>query len=578
MLQSALVDKSKQEPRSQVSVSRTIVAPIKGWYVGAPLAQAPDQTAVLIENAFPEIDFVRARGGSLPYAFGMTFAAVDTLMPYRAGGAYRMFASCNGRIYDVSNPGLVGAALVTGLSAGARFSYIQFSATGQQTLLAANGVDPVQLYNGTTWGVTPAITGLTGAPLNYLWVYESNIWGLQPGSLDAWYLPGSAIGGPISIYPMAPLFKRGGQLIAGGTWSIQTTGGLEFANVFVTDQGEVAIFAGSTPALTWALQGVYQISPPLGSRCLLQAGGDLAIMTTDGITAISQVQTTDQIALQNTSVTIAIQPAWQQAVQDRQGLVGWQILEWPLKTMVIVNMPQTTSSATPAGGGNILTDTQGVPLTDTQGVPLTDVQQNRSSSGGPGGGTQFIGNGRTGAWCRYVGWDAQCFEIGGAKLDQLLYGTSDGRVMQGETGGQDDGKTYTMTIFPSFTDMAKTDYGFPSLNQSATRKQTKMIRPRLQTFGNIAPQVTMRTDFDETIPSPPPAPAVSLLTGAKWGIALWGIDVWPRSTQFVQSWLPAFAIGTTLSPVVQVTFDQVQMPVVQLTSIDVLFEAGSLFG
>jgi hypothetical protein len=341
----------------------------------------------------------------------------------------------------VSITGTVGAALVSGLNAGAAFSYIQFSATGQQTLLAANGVDPVQLYNGTAWGTTPAITGLTGNPLNFLWIFQSNIWALQPGSLDAWYLPGSTIGGPISKYPMAPIFKRGGQLIAGGTWTIETSSGNIYQNVFITDQGEIAIFAGTTPALTWSLLGVYQIAPPLGPRCLLQAGGDLAIMTTEGITAISQVQTTDEIALQNKSVTIAIQPAWQAAVLARTGLTGWQILEWPLRTMVVVNLPQTTSSPN----------------------------------------TQFIGNGRTGAWCRYVGWDAQCFEVGGSNLDQLLYGTSDGRVMQGESGGFDDGKPYTMTIFPSFSDLAKTDYGFPSLSQSAERKQTKMIRPRLQT-------------------------------------------------------------------------------------------------
>jgi hypothetical protein len=146
------------------------------------------------------------------------------------------------------------------------------------------------------------------------------------GSLDAWYLPGSAIGGAISKYPMAPIFKRGGQLIAGGTWSIQLAGGLQFANVFITDQGEVAIFSGTTPALSWTQQGVYQVSPVLGGRPLLQAGGDLAIMTTDGITAISQVQTTDEIALQNTAVTIAIGPAWKDAVQARLGQVGWQIL------------------------------------------------------------------------------------------------------------------------------------------------------------------------------------------------------------------------------------------------------------
>jgi hypothetical protein len=536
--QTAIFDKSKQEPRSQIAISRTLVAPIKGWYVGSPLAMAPDQTAILLENAFPEIDFVRARGGAAAYATGMPNAPVHTLMPYRVGGGFKMFAGCNGGIYDVTNPGAVGAALVTGLSPSARFSYVQFSATGVQFLIAANGVDPLQIYNGTTWGTTPAITGLTGSPLNYLWVFQSNIWGLQPGSLNAWYLPGSAIGGAVSLYPMAPLFRRGGQLIAGGTWTIQTTSGLEYATVFVTDQGEVAIFAGTTPALTWSLQGVYQIAPPLGPRCMLQAGGDLAIMTTTGIIPISQVQTVDEIALENTSPTIAILPAWQAAVQARSGLVGWQILEWPLRTMVVVNMPQTTS----------------------------------------GPNTQFIGNGRTGAWCRYTGWDAQCFEIGGTNLDMLLYGTSNGRVMQGEFGGNDDGKTYTMTVFPSFTDMAKTDYGFPSLSQSSERKQTKMIRPRIQANTPVSPKVTMKVNYDQSVPVAPPPALPGPVSGAKWGVALWGVDVWPQTNFFSQIWLPALAVGSTISPVVQMTFGQTALPIVNLTSTDVLFETGNLFG
>jgi hypothetical protein len=537
MLQTGLLDKSKQEPRSQIAVSRTLVAPIKGWYVGAPLALAPDQTAVLLENAFPEVDFVRARGGASVFASGMPNAVVTTLMPYRGNGVYKLFAACQGNIYDVTSLGTVGAALVSGLNPSAPFSYILFAASGAPTLMAANGVDPVQLYNGTSWGITPAITGLTGAPLNYLWVFESNVWALQGNSLNAWYLPGSAIGGPISVYPMQPIFKRGGSLIAGGTWTIQTASGLQFANVFITDQGEAAIFSGTTPALTWSLMGVYKIPQPVGPRCLMQAGGDLAIVTVAGIVAISQVATTEEIALQNTAVTNAIQPAWQSAVAARAGLTNWQILEWPLKTMVIVNLPQVGSSVN----------------------------------------TQFVANGRTGAWCRYVGWDAQCFEVGGSNNDQLLYGTSDGRVMQGESGGQDDGHPYTMTIFPSYSDMAKTDYNFASLSQSAERKQTKMARPRMVTFGAVNPQVTMKVDYDKTIPLPPAA-APQTLTGAEWGVALWGVDVWPTTTVLAQGWLSAPAIGATISPVIQLTFDQVATPSVGLTNIDVLFETGNLLG
>lgn len=539
MQQTALRTKSKQL-REQVSQSRTLVAPVKGWYVGTPIAAAPPQTAFLLENAFPELDHVRARAGSISFATGMPSAPVTTLMPYRAAtpAATKMFASCNGSIYDVTSAGAVGAALVTGLNAAATFVAIEFAASGVQTLLAANGVDPVQLYNGTTWGTAPAITGLTGNPLNYLWIFQSNIWGLQSGSLDAWYLPGSTIGGPISKFPMAPLFVRGGSLIAGGTWTVPTQNGLAYLIIFITDQGEVAVFLGSTPAISgWALQGVYRISPPVGPKCLLQAGGDVAVMTQDGIIPISKVQTTDQIALQNQAVTVNIQPAWRDAFIARQGIAGWDIVSWPLRSMAFVVLPKKDTSDR----------------------------------------TQFVGNSRTGAWCRYTGWDVQCMAVGGANLDKLFYGTSDGRVMQAEQGAQDDGLSYTATIFPSYSDLGQTDLGYASLSQSANRKQSKMARPRIQSNGSILPQTTIRTDFDVTIPLPPP-PSSGALSGAQWNVALWGVDVWPQTFFESSSWVPAAAIGSVMAPVLQVTFQSTFQPDVRLTSTDMLFETGSIFG
>jgi hypothetical protein len=134
-----------------------------------------------------------------------------------------------------------------------------------------------------------------------------------------------------------------------------------------------------------------------------------------------------------------------------------------------------------------------------------------------------------------------------------------------------------MTIFPSYSDMAKTDYNFASLSQSAERKQTKMARPRLVTFGAVNPQVTMKVDYDKTIPLPPAA-APQTLTGAEWGVALWGVDVWPTTTVLAQGWLSSPAIGATISPVIQLTFDQIATPSVGLTNIDVLFETGNLLG
>lgn len=532
-----LRNKTQDVPRSQISQARTLVTPTKGWYVGAPLSSAPDQTAFLLENAFPEIDTVRARGGSVPFATGMPDAPVLNLMPYQAGGQIKMFAVCNGSIFDATNAGAVGAALVTGLNATAPFSFVQFGATGNQTLLAANGVNPVQLYNGTTWGTTPAITGLTGQPLNFLFTYQSNLWGLQPNSLDSWYLPGSAIGGAISKYPMAPIFKDGGSLVAASPWTVQTSSGPVFAVIFMTDQGEVAIFVGTTPALTWSLEGVYKISPPVGPNCMFASGGDVSIMTQDGIVNVSTVGTTSQDALANEAVTSAITPAWKQAVQERAGLTNWQIVDWSSRTMAIVNLPQKDAADR----------------------------------------TQFAANSRTGAWCKFVGWDSQCFAVGGTDLGSLFYGNSHGVVMQADTGGQDDGQPYTMTIFPSYNALDKNEAGFPSLSQTAARKQVKLVRPRIQSNGALTPVVTLNTDFSTAVP-PFPAPGFGLFPGAQWDIALWDVDVWPQVETEFQTWLPAFGIGATVAPVIQVTFDTDLTPVVKHSSTDIMFEAANLFG
>jgi hypothetical protein len=97
------------------------------------------------------------------------------------------------------------------------------------------------------------------------------------------------------------------------------------------------------------------------------------------------------------------------------------------------------------------------------------------------------------------------------------------------------------------------------------------------TIGAVSPQVTMKVDYDKAIPLPPPA-ARQTLTGAEWGVARWGVDLWPTTTVLAQGWIPAFAIGATISPVIQLTFDQTATPVVGLTNIDVLFETGNLLG
>lgn len=556
MLMKPLDDKT-QGKRSRISETRSLVAPTKGWYVGTPMASAPVGTCFQLENAFPELDYVRMRAGALEFARGMT-GNVTTLMPWTNGAIRYLFAANAGKIYDVSAGGAVGAALVSGLDPNAIMSFVQFTGLGVQFLICANGINPLQLFNGSSWGTSPAITGLTGSQLSYIWTYRNVLYGIEANSLNVWYLATNAVGGPATIFPMSPFFCKGGKLVAGGAWEQLTSNGVMYNWVVVSSEGEVVTYTGSfAGGSDWTQSGYYKISRPLGQNCLMQAGGDLAILTEDGIIPLSTIQTSDQVALLNKAVTLPIAPAWRDAVIARAGLSGWQIIVWPLRSMAVVNLPKISAADK----------------------------------------TQFVANARTGAWSRYVGWDANCWAVSGVGtgVSSLYYGTSDGRVMQAETGGQDDGSSYAMTVFTSYTDMSQTDVQTSGLGQAqsfgqgAFRKHLTMVRPRLQTNFAVTPKVTINVDFDVSIPTAPPPAAgpVTGITGAQWGVAKWGVDVWPTGsagtstsggTFQYQNWIPVFADAQVIGLIIQIGVQSTVTPDIRLTATDVLYETGNVFG
>ena len=517
--------RDKGPDKSPTSKVTFLPAPTKGWYVGDNLSTAPKGTAYQLINAFPQLDYVRMRGGSVAYATGMPNAAVQSLMPYVNGTSSKLFAVCNGGIYDVSSAGAVGAAAVSGLSSTAYFEYIQFSNAASSWLIAVNGVDAAQLYNGSAWVTAPAITGLTGGNLAFVWPYKNRIYGLQAASLSVWYLAANAIGGAATQFDMTANFKLGGYLIAGTSWAINATNGLYDLAAFISSEGEVSIWNGLFPGDTaWTCLGTYKIAKPLGRRCLMKAGGDVAVMTEDGIVPLSKVMQLDQIALQNEAVSKPIAPAWREAVVARKGLAGWQIALWPLESMGIINLPKTSA----------------------------------------GDATQFVANVRSGAWSKYVGWDANCFAV---YNNSLYYGSSDGRVMQAETGGQDDGKNYTLTVFPSYTD----------LGSAANVKHIKLVRPRMQASYAVTPQITVKVNFDTTLP-PQPTASAAPQTGALWDSAIWDTSTWPPTLFDLSYWNDAEGFGSVISPVIQLSLSTTTTPDVRLNSIEILYETGNAVG
>jgi len=521
----------KSTPRSQVAETQTFVAPTRGWFVAAPMADAPEGTAFLLENAFPELFYVRARGGAMEWATGMA-SNVRALCPWNSGASNKTFAvTSDGKIYDATSQGAVGAAAVTGLSiaADAVPSFMQFNGSGTEYLFIANGYDPLQSYNGIAWNTAPAITGLTGNQLSYIWPFKGRIYGIERQSLRVWYLGLAAVGGAATLLDLSTIFKLGGNLVAGGTWQMPTERGLYATNVFLSDLGEVAVYTGGFPgAADWEIQGVYKIGPPVGQNCLLQTGADLTIATHDGIVPLSKAITLDRIALQNEAATQPIQPEWIKAVLERLMLREWQLILWPVRDMMIVNLPHKNTSDR----------------------------------------TQFVVHARSGAWARYTGWDASCFGLGGPNQTVMYYGTSDGRTMVAEAGGHDAGAFYQVTIWPSYS----------NLGSGAVRKKATFVRPRMQSAFPITIGVTTKVDFNTELPIPPAVSSGVPAGGWIWGIGVWGSLVWPDEFSEIQEWIAAPAFGSYLAPVVQILLQTESDVDVRLTATDIQYESGNVIG
>ena len=342
MIQEPLQDKSH---RNAVSEPLTILAPTKGLYTGANIADAPPGTAIFLTNAYPELNYVRVRGGSTQYAqcVGQS-TVVGTLLPYSSGtGASlnKLFAACNTSIYDVSNAGTSPAAVVTGLGSP-YVQYTQFTNTGATWLICVDGVQQVAaaLFNGTAWVSTPAITGITGSGgLTNVWSYKERLYFSQANSLNVWYLGLDAIGGAATVFPMAGVFSKGGQIVAGGNYTVTTTNGSYDAWVVISDQGEICVYSGLYPGdASWTKTGIHKVGKPMGRRCLMPAGADLAILMEDGILPLSKSLQLDETALQQGSVTQPIGPNWRDAVTSRGGAANalsqpWQFQLWPLRGM-----------------------------------------------------------------------------------------------------------------------------------------------------------------------------------------------------------------------------------------------------
>lgn len=505
---------------------KSFPAPVRGWIRNESKVANKPGGADILDNFFPTAVGIKVRGGSALYATVGAGTRVGAIMPYVLGSTKKLFVANTNAIYDVTTvvDATVSPASSVSSLGGEDWSWVQFTTSGGTFLRLCNGVDTPLVYDGSTWGTAPAITGVTATSLVHVWQFKNRLFFIEKDTLNAWYLPVDSIGGAAVKFPLGGVVKRGGSLILGSSWSLDTGLGLSEKCVFVTTEGEAAIYEGTDPssASTWALQGVYRIGRPLGQRAKFQAGGDLAIATDIGIVPMSQAINTDLGALGNKAITHSIEDDWAAEVLQRVGTYPWHVEMWPTKQILIVAMPSYSS------------------------LPRRC----------------YVANIRTGAWCRYTGWDTHCL---GLYQDRLFFGTSDGKIVEAESGGTDQGATYTA----QYAGLGE-HCGFPGLP-----KVLSMARPVYLTTQSIGDKVSACADFVSTFPSAPSAAAI-IPTANSWDSGLWGTALWSDTlTQSVnKDWSAVSAVGFAVAPALQVTVGQTAVPDILLIQTDMQFQVG----
>jgi hypothetical protein len=472
--------------------SKFIQAPVGGWDAISPLSAMEPKYAVILDNWVPRPGWVEFRGGYNAWAQGLG-GPVETLMVYRPpGSAQRMFAAAGENIWETSTYGNYSIAVAGTLND--RWQYTNFTpAGGSSYLYGVNGENDPFLFDGTTWSV-PAITGVTPSTLININVHKRRIWFIEAQSTRAWYLATDAIQGAASIFDLGAFMTKGGHLLAMGTWTVDGGNGPDDLAVFITSRGQVIIYKGTDPANAnaWALVGVFDLPIPIGYRCLTKVGSDLLIITLEGLLPASKSLPFDPSGVRSVALTNRIQEAMLQAGQLGMNMFGWQVMTFPQQSLLIMNVPQS------------------------EGV--TQVQ--------------FVMNALTGAWCRFTGWNANCFET---LNESLFFGDNDGNV----------NLAYTSTLDLVSPIAADLKCAFNYFDDPGRNKYMNMIRPLLVADGTITPAIGVDIDFGNTALTAP----VTILapSGAVWDQSIWDDAIWATGAVTVTNWLGAGAIGTALA-------------------------------
>ena len=477
------------KPRPRTAILESLKAPVGGWNARDSIADMKPEDAITLENWFPTPSDLLLRRGYTDHVTSVLGGEVESLMAYQSpSGTNRLYCSAGTAIYNVTAASATSSIAVSG-AGNARFQHTNFTnSSGTAFLLCVNGSDGIRSFNGSVWS-TQTITGVTASNLIHITQHKRRVWFVKDNTLEAWYLPVDAVAGTASKIDLSGFCRKGGELNAIDTWTIDAGEGIDDYWVAATTNGEIIAYKGTDPdsGSTWEMVGRWELGRPLGRRCFIKYAGDLLYLAEDGIWPLSKAVISAQIQ-PRVAVTDKIVNAMNEAARQYFSNFGWQMIFFSEAPFVLVNIPVSSGSQ-----------------------------------------EQYVMNTITGAWCRFTGVDANCWEVFGG---ELYFG----------------GNQFVSKFWDAFNDdnvaingIAKQAFHY---FKGKNLKKFEMVRPIIQSDGApAAPAVAMgiNVDFDDTDPTT--TPTFTPLTGGLWDTAIWDGDLWGGGLSVLRNWQTVSGVG-----------------------------------
>jgi hypothetical protein len=415
--------------------------------------------------------------------------------------------------------------------------------TGNQIVVA--GASPAQ-YNGTfiitrtgastftyTMATAPAtdattvgaytinyaITGVNSNTFVHVNLFKNFLFFVQENSMEVWYLPVGQVAGAATKLDFGGIARMGGFIQAMGTWTIDAGQGADDYAVWVTNNGEAFVYNGTNPdaAETWALKGVWQLGQTFNRRCFLKWGGDLLLLTQDGLVPLASALQSSRLD-PRVNLTDKIYYEISQEASLYSTNFGWQINYFASENMLIINVPS----------GN--------------------------------GVRQFCMHTISKAWCSFSNINAKCWEL---SYDTMYFG----------------GNGFVGRFWDSYSDagnniIAEVQQAYSYFDSPGQQKRFTMIRPIFQTDNGLPGiLVGINTDFDaQNSLGAVSFNAVSSTLGV-WDSATWDEDVWGGALALTRLWQGVTGIGYSGGIIMKVASQGID---VHWVSSDYVMERGGI--